>query len=147
MQRRVVQPGRALHCCTWINTHNSASSVQAATTEAGEAAAKGEAGWRPLTEGIRLDKYTRAQPAEAEARADTETSDNTPYLSLTKPDQGAIKLEPLEVGSGELELQTSLRRLKYHNHREGLLGPTSTSIYKTLLRHYVKHALNHGKQM
>ena len=99
MQRRAVQPGRALHYCTWINTHNTAS-VQAATTEAGEAAAKaGSAGWRPLTEGIRLDKYTRAQPAEAGARADTETSDNTPYLSLTKPDQGAIKLEPIEVGA------------------------------------------------
>ena len=109
MQRRAVQPGRPLHYCTWINTHYTASSVQAATTEAGEAGAKaGSAGWRPLTEGIRLDKYTRSQPAEAEARADTETSDNTPYLSLTKPDQGAIKLEPLEVGSGELELQTNL---------------------------------------
>ena len=110
MQCRAVQPGRPLHNCTWINTHNTASSNQAARTEAGEAAAKaGSAGWRPLTEGIRLDKYTRSQPAEAEARADTETSDNTPYLSLTKPDQGAIKLEPLEVGSGELELQTNLR--------------------------------------
>ena len=110
MQRRAVQPGRPLHYCTWINTHNTASSVQAANTDAGEAAAKaGSAGWRPLTEGIRLDKYTRSQPAEAEARADTETSDNTPYLSLTKPDQGAIKLEPLEVGSGELELQSKLR--------------------------------------
>ena len=109
MQRRAVQPGRPLHYCTWINTHNTAASVQAATTEAGEAGAKaGSAGWRPLTEGIRLDKYTRSQLAEAGARADTETSDNTPYLSLTKPDQGAIKLEPLEVGSGELELQTNL---------------------------------------
>ena len=99
---------QAGHCITAHNTHNTASSNQAATSEAGEAAAKaGSAGWRPLTEGIRLDKYTRSQPAEAEARADTETSDNTPYLSLTKPDQGAIKLEPLEVGSGELELQTN----------------------------------------
>ena len=69
MQRRAVQPGRPLHYCTWINTHNTASSNQAATTDAGEAAAKaGSAGWRPLTEGIRLDKYTRSQPAEAEAR-------------------------------------------------------------------------------
>ena len=70
MQRRAVQPERPLHYCTWINTHNTASSNQAATTDAGEAGAKaGSAGWRPLTEGIRLDKYTRSQPAEAEARS------------------------------------------------------------------------------
>ena len=83
-----------------MKTNNSSSSTR---------------GWRPLTGGIRIDKYSKASRArrrkvnsdssdhddkdgkkdKAMAR-ELESSDNFQYISFSKPD-GAIKLEPLEV--------------------------------------------------
>ena len=72
-------------------------------------------GWKPLTAGIRIDKYSRASRARRrkvnsdsdhddgkDDKADKamgrelESSDNFQYISFSKPD-GAIKLEPMEV--------------------------------------------------
>ena len=68
-----------------------------ATPEKGDKGAVENKSWKPLTSGIRLDKYSRASDAKNDTiqdRIDIETSDNVPFFSISKPD-AAIKLEPL----------------------------------------------------
>ena len=73
-------------------------------------AASQATGWKPLTRGVRLDKYTKAKETKrkrklikadsADDRIDIETSDNLQYLSVSKPD-AAVKLEPQEVSQNQ----------------------------------------------
>ena len=74
----------------------------------GEDSKEAKAVWKPLTSGIKIDKYTRSRRRNkdadgtetadmAEARIiDIDTSNNLQFLSVVKP-EGSIKLEPLKA--------------------------------------------------
>ena len=63
----------------------------------GEDSSEAKTAWKPLTSGIKIEKYSRKKEdvEQAEARSiDIDTSNNLQFLSVIKP-EGSIKLEPL----------------------------------------------------
>ena len=65
----------------------------------GEDSVEAKTAWKPLTSGIKIEKYSKRKKNvdAAEPRSiDIDTSNNLQFLSVIKP-EGSIKLEPLEL--------------------------------------------------